>query len=182
MLKLKKALYGLKQAPRAWYSKIVGHFRQQGFERCPYEAAVYIRRLGEDIFIISLYVDDMIITGSSEKDIQKFKSEMMDYIEMTDLGEMNYFLGIEISQNAEGVFLSQTKYANKLLENFKMTDCKSVSTPLVPHEKNIDKQEYNPENAAEYRSMVGSLLYLTATRPDLMFAASYLSRYMRTHL
>ncbi|XP_019057273.1 PREDICTED: uncharacterized protein LOC109116391 [Tarenaya hassleriana] len=97
---------------------------------------------------------------------------------MTDLDKMEYFLVMEIKQSSDRVLLSQGSYAKKLLEKFKMSDYKPVNIPLEPNGKNIDMEEEKEADAKEYRSMVGSLLYLKATRPDLMFAASYLSRFM----
>ncbi|KAK9668714.1 hypothetical protein RND81_13G080700 [Saponaria officinalis] len=109
--------------------------------------------------------------------ILTFKEEMKKRFEMTDLGLMNFFLGMEVHQ-AEGIFISQTKYAREILKRFKMENCKSVSTPLVVNEK-LSKDDGSKEvDLKQYRSLVGSLLYLTVTRPDLMFATSLLSRFM----
>ncbi|XP_019091020.1 PREDICTED: uncharacterized protein LOC109128653 [Camelina sativa] len=125
--------------------------------------------------VISLYVDDLIITGSNEGMIKKFKDNLSKTFEMTDLGKLKYFLGFEITYTEGGVFLSQRKYAQQLLEKFGMENCKSVNTPLMPNEK---RQDDGAEltNPRLYRSMVGGLLYLAATRPDLAFVASYLSK------
>ncbi|CAL9026855.1 unnamed protein product [Prunus brigantina] len=147
--RLKKALYGLKQAPRA----------------C-------------GILIVSLYVDDIIYTGSSEELMVSFKSEMMKKYEMTDLGLLHHFLGLGVIQAESYIFLHQKKYARTLLDKFGFKDCKAVATPLSMNEK-LSKED-GSEQADErvYRQIVGSLLYLTATRPDIMFAASLLARYM----
>lgn len=173
--RLKKALYGLKQAPRAWYSKIDAYFMSQGCKRSDCDAAMYTLECEGEIMIISLYVDDLIITGSNEIMIMQFKERLKSTFEMTDLGKLKYFLGFEITYTKERVFLSQRKYAQQLLEKFGMQSCKSVATPLILQVKN---QEEGKEltNPRLYRSMIGGLLYLAATRPDLAFAASYLSR------
>ena len=97
---------------------------------------------------------------------------------MSDLGEMRYFLGIEVQQSAEGIFISQKKYAKGIIDKHGMSGCKTVSTPLVSNEKFIKEDGSDKVEASKYRSLIGSLLYLTATRPDLMFSASLLSRYM----
>ncbi|XP_024004079.1 uncharacterized protein LOC112081549 [Eutrema salsugineum] len=131
--------------------------------------------------IVSLYVDDIIITGNNTQLIEKFKEDMKLEFEMTDLGLLNYFLGMEVIQDDHGIFLSQEKYACKLLEKFGMKNCKSVSTPLTPHGNNHENDEEYDE-ATKYRSIIGGLLYLCASRPDLMFASSYLSRYMAAPL
>ncbi|KAL5722266.1 hypothetical protein ACHQM5_005806 [Ranunculus cassubicifolius] len=120
----------------------------------------------------------MVITGNDEAMISHFKSEMKKRYEMSDLGLLHHFLGIEISQEERGVFICQTKYAKDLLEKFKMNECNPVQTPLQVNER-LSKEDGSSEvDAARYRSIVGSLLYLTATRPDIMYATSLLSRFM----
>ena len=176
--KLRKALYGLKQAPRAWYGEIDGYFTKRGFERSLNEPALYTRTEGMNILIVSLYVDDLVFTGSCEKMISNFKSDMMEKYEMSDLGILHYFLGIGIVQNVDGIFITQKKYATSLLEKFKMIGCKIVHTPLVVNEKFQKEDGSGQADQTNYRSLVGSLLYLTATRPDIMYAASLLSRFM----
>ena len=135
VLRLKKALYDLKQAPRAWYSKIAQYFIDQGFRRSKSEPTLYIKAQGQYHLIVSLYVDDLIYTGNNLEMIKEFKEDMMKTFEMTDLGLMNYFLGIEVKQQEDDIFISQKKYIEALLNNFKMYDCKPVATPLVVNEK-----------------------------------------------
>nr|AAL58228.1 putative gag-pol polyprotein [Oryza sativa Japonica Group]ABF96256.1 retrotransposon protein, putative, unclassified [Oryza sativa Japonica Group] len=178
VFRLKKALYGLKQAPRVWYSQIDKYFIQKGFAKSISEPTLYINKTGTDILIVSLYVDDLIYTGNSEKMMQDFKRDMMHTYEMSDLGLLHYFLGMEVHQSDEGIFISQRKYAENILKKFKMDNCKSVTTPLLPNEKQKARDGADKVDPTIYRSLVGSLLYLTATRPDIMFAASLLSRYM----
>lgn len=142
------------------------------------DAALYVKKTSKEIMVVSLYVDDIIVTGSKIKEIEQFKEEMKNEFEMTDLGELSYFLGMEVTQNEEGIFLSQENYAKKLLKKFGMQDCKSLSTPLTPHGKKKEVLKENLEDVTKYRSMIGGLLYLCASRPDIMYASSYLSRYM----
>ncbi|KAL1213897.1 Retrovirus-related Pol polyprotein from transposon TNT 1-94 [Cardamine amara subsp. amara] len=178
VLRLHKALYGLKQAPRAWYGRIDGYFVKHGFKRSINDAVLYVKKTLKEILVVSLYVDDIIITGSNLNLINKFKDDMKREFEMTDLGELSYFLGMEIIQDEDGMFLSQKKYARRLLEKFGMNECKSLSTPLTTHGKS-EKGDYEEfKDVTKYRSIVGGLLYLCASRPDLMYASSYLSRYM----
>ncbi|KAL0329096.1 UNVERIFIED_CONTAM: Retrovirus-related Pol polyprotein from transposon RE2 [Sesamum radiatum] len=180
VLRLKKALYGLKQAPRAWYSRIDKYFIDRGFRRSLSEPTLYIKSQGNDTLIVSLYVDDLIYTGNNEKMIQVFKEDMMKTFEMSDLGLMHFFLGIEINQEKEGIFICQRKYTETLLKKFKMESCKTVTTPLVTGEK-IPKEDGSQKvDGSMYRSLIGSLLYLTATRPDIMFATCLLSRFMQS--
>ncbi|KAL0375548.1 UNVERIFIED_CONTAM: Retrovirus-related Pol polyprotein from transposon RE2 [Sesamum calycinum] len=162
VLRLKKALYGLKQAPRAWYSRIDKYFMDRGFRRSLSEPTLYIKSQGNDTLIISLYVDDLIYTGNNEKMIQDFKEDMMKTFEMSDLGLMHFFLGIEINQEKEGIFICQRKYTETLLKKFKMESCKTVTTPLVTGEKYQKEDGSQKVDGSMYRSLIGSLLYLTA--------------------
>lgn len=177
--KLKKALYGLKQAPRAWYSRIDTYFSKAGFHKCPYEHTLYIKT-GEkgNLLIVCLYVDDLIFTGNDECLFREFKQSMMKEFEMTDLGEMKYFLGTEVTQSAGGIFICQKKYAQEVLERFKMNDCNPVQIPIVPGTKITRDVEGVKIDSTYYKQMVGSLMYMTATRPDLMYAVSLISRFM----
>ncbi|PNY07765.1 putative copia-type polyprotein [Trifolium pratense] len=179
--KLKRALYGLKQAPRAWYSRIDAYFSQTGFHKCPYEHTLYIKT-GEkgNFLIVCLYVDDLIFTGNDECLFKEFKQSMMKEFEMTDLGMMKYFLGIEVVQSAAGIFICQKKYAQEVLERFKMDDCNPVQIPIVPGTKLTRDVEGTKIDNTYYKQMVGSLMYITATRPDLTYAVSLISRYMES--
>lgn len=177
--RLKKALYGLKQAPRAWYSRIESYFIKEGFNKCPYEHTLFIKTAeGGKILIVCLYVDDLIYTGNDATMFEQFKKSMMVEFDMTDLGKMRYFLGIEVIQGSDGIFISQRKYAQEVLERFNMAQCNSVLNPVVPGFK-LTKDEGGVEvDSTVYKQMVGSLMYLTSTRPDLMFIVSLISRYM----
>ena len=179
--KLKRALYGLKQAPRAWYSRIDTYFSQVGFHKCPYEHTLYIKTGDKGNFlIVCLYVDDLIFTGNDEFLFREFKQSMMKEFEMTDLGVMKYFLGIEVIQSAEGIFICQKKYAQEVLERFKMDDCNPVQIPIVPGTKLTRDDEGMKIDSTYYKQMVGSLMYMTATRPDLMYVVSLVSRFMES--
>jgi len=128
--------------------------------------------------VVCIYVDDLIVTGDDEEMVEEFKTAMKNEFEMSDLGLLNYFLGMEIVQSLEGIFLSQECYARKLLKKFNMEDSKIMSTPLLPQRKDQEEDESLADSKV-YRSLVGGLLYLTSTRPNLMFFASYLSRYLK---
>lgn len=177
--KLKKALYGLKQAPRAWYSRIEAYFIREGFERCPYEHTLFVKRSEEgNILIVSLYVDDLIFTGSDEKMFKEFKKSMEREFDMTDLGKMHYFLGVEVIQREEGIYICQRKYAREVLERFGMTDFNSSKNPIVPGCKLMKDEDGVKVDATMYKQIVGCLMYLAATRPDLMYVLSLISRFM----
>ncbi|KAL0548995.1 hypothetical protein IC582_013474 [Cucumis melo] len=175
---LKKALYGLKQAPRAWYSKIDEHLLSLGFLKSLSESTLYVKHNGTSILIVSLYVDDLLVIENNADHIQNFKWEMMKMFERTDLGLMSYFLGIEIKQGQGEVFICQNKYAKKILKKFKMDECKAVSTPMNQKEKLCKEDGADKVDEGYFRSLIGCLMYLTATRPDILNAVSILSRFM----
>ena len=176
--RLRKALYGLKQAPRAWNSNIDNYLLQHGFIKSPSEPSLYIKTQGNNFLILCLYVDDLIYTGTHPTMIEEFKKAMMKEYEMTDLGTMKYFLGIQIKQSPGRIFLSQEKYAEDLLKKFNMGECKPLATPMAINEK-LSKYDGKPKvDGAMYRSLVGSLIYLTHTRPDIVNAVSIVSRFM----
>ncbi|GAA0139391.1 transmembrane signal receptor [Lithospermum erythrorhizon] len=176
--KLHKALYGLKQAPRAWYSKIESHFGREGFQKCSSEQTLFTKKnaVGK-IIIVSIYVDDLIYTGDDEKMMAEFKASMLERFDMTDLGIMSYFLGIEVIQNQQGIFIGQRQYAEVVLKRFGMEDCNLVHNPISPGAK-VDKDtQGKPADETFFKQMVGSLMYLTATRPDLMYVTCLMSKY-----
>lgn len=175
---LKKALYGLKQAPRAWYSRIDEHLCNLGFAKSPSESTLYVKHNGDDVLIISLYVDDLLVTGNKACIVEKFKQEMMEVFEMTDLGLMAFFLGMEIKQSEHEVFICQKKYAKEILKKFKLGECREMSTPMNSKEKLCKEDGTEKIDQAYFRSLVGCLMYLTATRPDILNVVSILSRFM----
>lgn len=179
VLRLKKALYGLKQAPRAWYSRIDAYFIKEGFHKCPYEHTLYVKVSDEGkLLIVCLYVDDLIYTGNDAHMFNDFKSSMMKEFDMSDLGLMHYFLGIEVIQLGVGIFISQKKYVSDVLERFNMLQCNPVSTPSETGLKLSKDHDGERVDSTYFKQIVGSLMYITSTRPDIMHAVSTLSRYM----
>ncbi|KAA3486344.1 pleiotropic drug resistance protein 3-like [Gossypium australe] len=129
---LKKALYGLKQAPRVWYDKVDAYLSRLGFEKSMSEPTLYVKKSqDETLLIVSIYVDDLLMTGSKDDLIQEFKTQMQDVFDMTDLGTMTYFLGMEVNHTDQGIFVSQYAFALKILNKFCMANCKIASTPLA---------------------------------------------------
>ena len=127
--RLKKALYGLKQAPRAWYEKIDSYLMKLGFTQSDVDPNLYFKVDNDKPLILVLHVDDLFMTGV-DPIINKCKREMAFEFEMKDLALMHYFLGLEVWQRPDEIFLSQGKYIVKLLERFGMMDCKSMTTPM----------------------------------------------------
>jgi hypothetical protein len=177
--KLKKALYGLKHAPRSWYEKIDSFFLQQGFMRSKSDPNLYTKFDEQGyIVLISLYVDDLIITGNAEKLIDEIKEQLSKVFEMKDLGELHYCLGLEVWRNAGQTFVCQSKYIREILKRFKMDQCKSSSVPMQQNVKLSCDDGSKEVNGTVYRQMVGSLNYLTTTRPDISYSVSVLSQFM----
>ena len=175
---LKKALYGLKQAPRAWYSRIDEHLQNLGFAKSFSKSTLYVKQNGAINLIISLYVDDLLVTGNNTSLVEKFKQEMMEVFEMTDLGLMTFFLGMEIKQDEHEVFICQKKYAKEILKKFKLEECKEMSTLMNQKEKLCKEDVIDKIDQVYFRSLIGCLMYLTATRPDILNVVSILSRFM----
>lgn len=176
--KLYKALYGLKQAPRAWFSRIEEYFVKDGFMKSQNEETLFLKTEHGNTLIVSVYVDDLIYTGNNLKMMEEFKKSMQKEFDMTDLGKMRYFLGFEVLQTSHGIHICQSKYALEILRRFDMENRNSVSNPIVPGSK-IDMDD-GGERVDEtfYKQIIGSLMYITNTRPDLQFSVSLLSRFM----
>lgn len=177
--KLSKSLYGLRQAPRAWNTKLDQILKELKFIKCCKEQSVYRKIEGDQLLIIAVYVDDILVTGTSLAMINKFKEGMSKNFEMTDLGKLTYYLGIEVSQESAGISLKQEKYVLKVLKEAGMNTCNSAQVPMEPGLK-LTKAETEPEvDASHYRKFVGCLRYLIHTRPDIAYAVGVLSRYMQ---
>ena len=133
--KLDKALYGLKQVPRAWYSRLSAKLISLGFKSSKADTSLFIYNKGNVTMFILVYVDDIIVASSTEKATAALLQDLREEFALKDLGDLHYFLGIEVSKVREGIVLSQGKYANELLQRVGMTQCKPVSTPLSTSEK-----------------------------------------------
>ncbi|KAK8934250.1 hypothetical protein KSP39_PZI014288 [Platanthera zijinensis] len=177
--KLRKALYGLKQGARAWNGRIDTFLQKHGYVKCAYEYALYMKvEKNGDIMILCLYVDVMIFTGSNPVMFEEFKRLMKEEFEMTDLGKLSYFLGVEVQQREDGIFIAQKKYAEEILKKFRMENSKPISTPTDPGTKLRKDSKEEGVDPTMFKSLVGSLRYLTFTRPDIMYAVGVVSRYM----
>eukprot|EP00253_Pinus_taeda_P027069 PITA_27069 len=159
--RLKKALYGLKHAPRAWYYRLEKYLHQQGFSKGSAGSNLYIKIDNDKLLILVVYVDDIIFGSSEEVMSQNFALVMQKEFEMSLLCELTYFLGLQIQQNKDGIFLSQTKYLKQILKKYGMEDSKPVCTPMVTGCSLSANDELAAVRQPTYRSMIGSLLYLT---------------------
>ncbi|XP_062029072.1 uncharacterized protein LOC133745095 [Rosa rugosa] len=175
--RLKKALYGLKQAPRAWYERLSNHLVGKGYTRGSIDKTLFVKQVKNDLIIAQVYVDDIVFGSTSKYLVNEFQSVMESEFEMSMCGELTFFLGLQVKQLDVGIFLSQTKYAENLIKKFGIESKKVVNNPMStttklsedPHGKSID--------STLYRSMIGSLLYLTASRPDISYNVGVCARF-----
>ena len=170
--KLNTSLYGLKKAPRSWYAKIDGFLLSLSFVRCKSNPNFYLKLIHGYLMIIVLYLDDLLITGSSKKDIASLKDAMNHAFSMTDLGLLSQFLGLEIAQSQHGIKLHQSKYALDFLNKFNLKYCKPSKTPFLSGVKLEEIGSSPMVNNTLYRQLIGCLLYLKHTRSDLYYAVS----------
>eukprot|EP00253_Pinus_taeda_P002344 PITA_02344 len=174
--RLKKSLCGLKQAPWAWYAKMDSFLLETSFSRYHSDNTVYTKKVGKSLIILVLYVDDHILTGSDPNLINHVKSSLKKKFEITDLGHLHYFLGLQVLQSKEAISLSQSKYVCDLLRHFHMEDCKPAPSPFQSGAK-LSVTCTSPEvDATLYHQLVRKLLYLTHTHPNLSFDVGLIAR------
>ncbi|GJV95546.1 putative ribonuclease H-like domain-containing protein [Tanacetum coccineum] len=175
--KVEKALYGLHQAPRAWYETLLTYLLDNGFQRGKIDKTLFIRRDKGDILLVQVYVDD-IIFGSTKKSLcTEFEKMMHKKFQMSSMGELTFFLGLQVKQKEDGIFISQDKYVTEILKKFGFTDVKTASTPMETQKPLLKDEDGEEVDVHLYRSMIGSLMYLTSSRPDIMFAVCACARY-----
>ena len=177
--KLKKSLYSLEQTPREWYSKMDAFLLSQKFQRCISDPNVYIQKYDVHFIIIVLYFDDLLITGNIVASISTIKIALHNAFEMNDLGLLKQFLGLEIEQNFDGIMVTQSKYISNLLVNFNMDECKATPFPFLSRINLEEGKSTPPMDCTIYRQLIGSLLYLTHSQPDICYAMNVVSRYMQ---
>ncbi|GJY79357.1 retrovirus-related pol polyprotein from transposon TNT 1-94 [Tanacetum coccineum] len=168
--RLKKALYGLKQAPRAWYDKLCKYLIPTGFTKGVVDPTLFTRKTGKHILLVQIYVDDIIFASTNPKSCQLFAHEMNSTFQMSMMGQMSFFLGLQVLQNPKGIFINQSKYALEILKKYGFDTSTPIDTPMAER-LNLDEDRggklIDPTN---FRRMVGSLMYLSASRPDIVFA------------
>jgi hypothetical protein len=169
--KLKKALYELKQAHRAWYRRIDNFLTSLGFTKSKADSNLYFKVINDEPVILLLYVDDLFLTRE-ENLITKCKKKLASEFEMKDLGLMHYFLCLEVWQSPERIFLNQGKYAVEILNRSDMLECKFMNTPMETKLNLLVDTSSKLIDATLYRQIIGSLMYLTNTRPDICFVVN----------
>ncbi|GKC46821.1 putative ribonuclease H-like domain-containing protein [Tanacetum coccineum] len=175
--KVEKALYGLHQAPRAWYETLSTYLLDNKFQRGKIDKTLFIKRYKGDILLVQVYVDD-IIFGSTKKEMcNAFEKLMHEKFQMSSMGELTFFLGLQVQQKKDGIFISQDKYVGEILKKFGYTEVKTASTPMETQKPLLKDEDGEEVVVHMYRSMIGSLMYLTSSRHDIMFAVCTCVRY-----
>ncbi|GJS13766.1 retrovirus-related pol polyprotein from transposon TNT 1-94 [Tanacetum coccineum] len=175
--RLKNTLYGLKQAPRAWYDTLSRFLLDNKFSKGAVDPTLFTRQTSKHILLVQIYVDDIIFASTEPKACDIFSNEMSSKFQMSMMGQMYFFLGLQVSQSPGGICINQSKFALEILKKFRMDSCDPVDTPIVDRLKPDEDPLGILVDQTRFRSMVGSLMYLTASRPDLVFAVCMCARY-----
>ncbi|GJR96802.1 putative ribonuclease H-like domain-containing protein [Tanacetum coccineum] len=178
--KIEKALYGLHQAPRAWYETLSTYLLENGYKRGTIDKTLFIKKDRGDILLVQVYVDDIIFRSTKKSLCVEFEQMMHKRFQMSSMRELTFFLGLEVQQKEDGIFISQDKYVDDILKKFDFTTVKAASTPIETNKALNKDEEAEDVDVHLYRSMIGSLMYLTASRPDIMFAVCACARFQVT--
>ncbi|GKE13357.1 putative ribonuclease H-like domain-containing protein, partial [Tanacetum coccineum] len=175
--KVEKALYGLHQATRAWFETLSTYLLDNGFHRGQIDKTLIIKRLKGDILLVQVYVND-IIFGSTKKSLcDDFEQIMHGRFQISSIGEFTLFLGLQVKQKENGIFISQDKYVGEILKKYDLLSIRSANTPMETHKALTKDKDGEDVDVHLYRSMIGSLMYLTSSRPDIIvYAGASLDR------
>ncbi|GJW78052.1 retrovirus-related pol polyprotein from transposon TNT 1-94 [Tanacetum coccineum] len=175
--RLKKALYGLKQASKAWYDRLKAFLIKHDYSMGMVDNTLFTKKKDSNLIIVQIYVDDIIFGSTCQEMCDDFAKIMHDEFEMSMMGELNFFLGLQIKQLDDGIFFNQSKYIKEMLKKFRLEDSKPMKTPMSTETKLTRDEEGESVDNTKYRGMIGSLLYLTASRPDIMFSVCLCARF-----
>ncbi|GJV42307.1 putative ribonuclease H-like domain-containing protein [Tanacetum coccineum] len=178
--KVVKALYGLHQAPRAWYATLSTFLLKNGYRRGTIDKTLFIKKDKHDIILVQVYVDDIIFGSTKKSWCDEFEALMKSRFQMSSMGELTFFLGLQVKQKEDGIFISQDKYVAEILKKFDFANVKTASTPIETQKPLVKDEEASDVDVHLYRSMIGSLMYLTASRLDIMFVVCACSRFQVT--
>ncbi|KAF5468194.1 hypothetical protein F2P56_012368 [Juglans regia] len=174
--KLNKSLYGLKQASRQWYAKFSSSLLQFGFAQSRADYSLFTKRSGSSFLALLVYVDDIVVASNDPHGISALKAFLESKFKIKDLGTLKYFLDLEVARNSTGIQLCQRKYCLDILDDAGLTSCKPNSIPMDPKLKLTKDEGQLLHDPSEFRRLIGRLLYLTITRPDLSFSVNLLSQ------
>ncbi|GJX79636.1 retrovirus-related pol polyprotein from transposon TNT 1-94 [Tanacetum coccineum] len=175
--KLKKALYGLKQAPKAWYDRLKAFLIKHEYKMGMVNNTLFTKKKSSNLIIVQIYVDDIIFGSTCQEMCDEFAKIMHDEFEMSMMGEINFFLGLQIKQMEDDIFFNQSKYIKEMLKKFGLEDSKPMKTPMSSDTKLTKDEECESVDSTKYQGMIGSLLYLTTSRPDIMFSVCLCARF-----
>ncbi|CAL2255207.1 unnamed protein product [Prunus armeniaca] len=178
--KLRKSLYGLKQSPRAWVGRFAASMKKFGYVQSNSDHTLFLKRHKGKLTALIIYVDDMIVTGDDQAEMQNLQKYLASEFEMKSLGDLKYFLGIEVARSKHGIFLSERKYILDLLAETGMLDCKPIDTHSEQNHKLGLYPDQVPTDKERYQRLVGKLIYLSHTHPDIAYAVSVVSQFMHS--
>ena len=176
--RLQKSLYGLKQASPNWFSKLSFVLLVAGFNQSQADHSLFTRIRGQSFTLILIYVDDILLAGNDLTDINNFKAMLAQQFKIKDLGTLKYFLGLEIARSPDGIFLNQRKYALDILNDSGHLGARPSSFPMEQHLKLNNTDGDLLSDPSIFRRLVGRLIYLTISRPDIKFSVNLLSQFM----
>ncbi|GKF20851.1 putative ribonuclease H-like domain-containing protein, partial [Tanacetum coccineum] len=175
--KVEKALYGLHQAPLAWYETLSTYLLENRFQRGTIDKTLFMKKVKDDILLVQIYVDD-IIFGSTKKELCiEFEKLMHKKFQMSSMGELTFFLGLQVMQKKDGIFISQDKYVDEILKKFGFLTMRIASTPMETSKPLLKDAKAEDVDVHLYRSMIRSFMYLTSSRPNNMFAVCAFARF-----
>ena len=175
--KLKRALYSLKQAPRAWYDRLTTYLIEHRFKRRSVDTTLFVRKDKNSSVVAQIYVDDIVFGATDDSFAHSFADEMKAMFEMSIVGELTYFSGLQVMQTDSGIYINQAKYARNLVKRFGLDKAAHARTPMATNAKLTNDPSSESIDVTLYRSMIGCLLYLIASQPDIAFSVGVCSRF-----
>ena len=176
--RLKKTLYGLKQSPRVWFGRFSDAMKSYGYQQSNSDHTFFLKKREEKTTCLIVYVDDMIITDDDAEEIKCLKENLFKEFEMKDLGDLKYFLGIEVLRSPRGIFLRQKKYILDILAETGLLEYKPADTPIMVNHGLQIKEGAEPADRGRYQRIVGKLIYLSHMRPDIAYVVGVVSQFM----
>ncbi|KAK6123626.1 hypothetical protein DH2020_042625 [Rehmannia glutinosa] len=177
---LRRSLYGLKQASRQWNTEFCSKLLAYGFTQSVHDHCLFTKHTDSSSLFLLVYVDDVLVTGSNPEDIKLLKHHLDSLFTIKDLGEAKYFLGLELARTGDGIYLNQRKYIIDILKDAGLLGCKPASTPFPQGLKLVHDSGSPLSQPDQYRRLVGRLLYLNLTRPDISFCVQQLSQFVNS--
>jgi hypothetical protein len=179
LYKLSKALYGLKQASQAWYARLKTFLLEHGYVMGSVDKTLFTLNHGTDCLLVQIYLDDIIFGDSSHTLVSRIQGMMESEFQMSMIGELTFFLGIQVKQTKKGTFVHQAKYTKDLIKKFNMVELKPVSTPMSSATSLGLDEDGEAVDQREYKSMIGSLLYLIVVTPCVSNTHDYVNHILK---